>query len=142
MMHKFNKPKSVGSIFFTILCFIIFSTEAQTIRQDRPLESFEDIVIDASASTYVFIEYHPSSNLVVKADRSVIKEVKTVVSGNTLKIYFQSKQRDDTPVEIHIRLPLLKKIILSGEGNVEFKQREQQNLLQTGICNISSNLSV
>ena len=65
----------------------IHELSAQTVRDDRKVHSFENVIISASENTYVHITYDKSHKITVKADGRVVHKVKTTVLGDTLNIH-------------------------------------------------------
>jgi hypothetical protein len=92
---------------------------AQVVQDDRKVKSFENIVIAASENTYVHIRYDRSYKITVKADGRIVHNVKTTVSGDTLNVLVNPEELGDSKIEIYIRIPKVKKVVISGSGIVD-----------------------
>ena len=107
--------------------------QAQPAQEVRTVTSFENIVIETSPNTYVYVRYDKTPSVTVKTEHRYIDKVTTSVSMETLTIHLNSKHLEDALVEIYVHTPVVKKISLSGGGNVEFVDGFDNTLLQTDI---------
>jgi len=120
-----------------LLLTSIHQVSAQTVLDDRKVSSFENVVISASKNTYVHISYDRSQKITVKADGRLIHKIKTTVSGDTLNVdLIDLKDLRDAKIEIYIRLPRVKKVIMAGSGQVEIIDGFNPNQLQALTGNI------
>jgi hypothetical protein len=112
------------------------------VLDDRKVSSFENVIISASENTYVHISYDRSQKITVKADGRLVHKIKTTVSGDTLNVnLIDLKDLRDAKIEIYIRLPRVKKVIMAGSGQLEIIEGFNPNQLQalTGyICPLCS----
>ena len=92
---------------------------AQVVQDDRKVNSFENIVIAASENTYVHISYDRSYKIRVKADGRIVHKVKTTVSGDTLNVHVNPEELGNSKIEIYIRIPKVKKVVIAGSGIVD-----------------------
>src|SRR5262245_13870327 len=93
---------------------------AQTIQDDRKVNHFENVIISASENTYVHISYDRSHKITVKADGHLIHKVKTTVIGDTLNVQLLDPgEHKNAKIEIYIRSPKVKKVIMAGNGQVD-----------------------
>lgn len=97
----------------------IQSLSAQVIQDDRKVKSFENIVIAATENTYVHISYDRSHKIIVKADGRMVHKVKTTVSGDTLNVHLNPEDFGNSKIEIYIRIPKVKKVVIAGSGIVD-----------------------
>ena len=104
---------------------------AQTVRDERKVNSFENVIISATENTYVHISYDRLHKITVKADGRVVHKVKTTVSGDTLNVQLLDPgEVGDAKIEIYIRLPKVKRVIIAGSGQVEIIDGFNPNQLQ------------
>ena len=109
----------------------IHELSAQTVQDDRKVHSFENVIISASENTYVHIAYDKSHKITVKADGRVVHKVKTTVLGDTLNIHLLNPaELGNAKIEIYIRSPKIKRVIMSGSGQVEIIDGFNPNQLQ------------
>jgi len=92
---------------------------AQVVQDDRKVKSFENIVIAASENTYVHISYDRSHKITVKADGRIVHKVKTTVSGDTLNVHINPEEFGNAKIEIYIRVPKVKRVVIAGDGIVD-----------------------
>ena len=104
---------------------------AQTVQDDRKVHSFENVIISASENTFVHITYDKSQKITVKADGRVVHKVKTTVLGDTLNIHLLNPaELGNAKIEIYIRSPKIKRVIMTGSGQVEIIDGFNPNQLQ------------
>ena len=109
----------------------IHELSAQTVRDDRKVHSFENVIISASENTHVHISYDKSHKITVKADGRIVHKIKTTVSGDTLNIHLLDRaDLGNAKIEIYIRLPKIKRVIMAGSGQVEIIDGFNPNQLQ------------
>lgn len=116
-----------------IFVYPALKVQAQPAQAVRTVTSFENIVIETSPNTYVYVRYDKTPSVTVKTEHRYIDKVTTSVSMGTLTIRLNSKHFEDVQVEIYVYTPVVKKISLSGSGNVEFVDGFDNTLLQTDI---------
>ena len=92
---------------------------AQVVQDDRKVKSFENIIISASENTYVHISYDKSHKITVKADGRNIHKVRTTVSGETLNVHLNPDEVGNARIEIYIKGPKVKRVIIAGSGIVD-----------------------
>ena len=92
---------------------------AQVVQDDRKVKSFENIVVAASENTYVHISYDRSHKITVKADGRIVHKVKTTVSGDTLNVYINPEEFGNAKIEIYIKIPKVKRVVIAGSGIVD-----------------------
>jgi hypothetical protein len=92
---------------------------AQEVQDDRKIKSFENIVISASENTYVHISYDKSHKITVKADGRNVHKVRTTVTGDTLNVHLNPEEIGNARIEIYIRVPKVKKVMIAGSGVVD-----------------------
>jgi hypothetical protein len=110
----------------------VHQLSAQTIQDDRKVQSFENVIISASENTYVRISYDKSHKITVRADGRIIQKVKTTVLGDTLNIHLLDPAELGTAkIEIFIKSPKVKRVIMAGSGQVEIIDGFNPSQLQT-----------
>ena len=109
---------------------------AQTVQENRKVNSFENVIISASENTYVHISYDKSHKITVKADGRVVHKVKTTVLGDTLNIHLlDADHLRDAKIEIYIKSPKVKRVIIAGSGQVDVIDGINPGDLQTFVNN-------
>lgn len=109
---------------------------AQTVQDDRKVNSFENVIISASENTYVHISYDRSHKITVKADGRVVHKVKTTVTGDTLNVHLlDAEGLRNAKIEIYIRSPKVKRVIMAGSGQVDVIDGFSPGDLQTLVGN-------
>ena len=104
---------------------------AQNVYEDLKVNSFENVIITASENTYLHISHDRSHKITVKADGRIVHKIKTTVSGDTLNVHLLNPDElGNTKIEIYIRMPKVKKVILAGSGHVEIIDGFNPNQLQ------------
>lgn len=139
-MKSIHKRSTIIHVAFFLFCIGNLKLCAQQSQEDRKVSSFENIVIETSANTYVYVSYDNTPRVTVKADQRVIDKIKTSVSDGTLTIHFNSKQFDDIKAVVYVQVPIIKKVSISGGGNVEIIDGFDSNILQTHIMGSGSML--
>ena len=110
----------------------VHELSAQTIQDDRKVHSFENVIISASENTYVHISYDKSHKITVRADGRIVQKVKTTVLGDTLNIHLlDPAELGNAKIEIFIKSPKVKRVIMAGSGQVEIIDGFNPNQLQT-----------
>jgi hypothetical protein len=113
------------------------SLSAQTVQDDRKVNSFENIKIFASDNTYVHISYDRSHKITVKADGRLVSKVRTTVAGDTLTVHLLDLEEvGNAKIEIYIRSPKVKKVIMAGSGQVEIIDGFNPNQFQALTGNV------
>ena len=128
--------RSLYHFFFLISSGLLFTNvsqvSAQTVHEERKVSSFENVIIYASENTYVHVSYDRSYKVSVKTDGRVVHKVKTTVLGDTLNVYLEDPDTlGDEQIDIYIRLPKAKRVIIGGSGQVEVIDGPNPNQLQT-----------
>lgn len=103
-----------SGFFFTS----IGPASAQTVSHDRKVGGFENVIISASENTYVHIAYDRSHKITVKADGRYLQKIKTTVTGDTLNVYIDPAELGSAKIDIYIRLPKVKRVVIAGSGQV------------------------
>jgi hypothetical protein len=98
-----------------------------TETENRTVSEFQKINFTTTGKVY--ITQGATQSLVVKAQRNVLDELNTNVSGGELRISFRRCIKSASPIEIHITMPQIQGIRLSGSGDVEGINRWQVNNL-------------
>jgi hypothetical protein len=113
---------SCGSIFND--CINGYGT---TETENRTVADFQKVNFTANGK--VFITQGNAQSVVVKAQRNVLDELNTNVSGGELRISFRRCIKSASPIEIYLTMPQIQGIRLSGSGDVEGMNRWQANNL-------------
>jgi len=127
--------------FFRILALIalLYMTEGiqkamgNPMKQARPVKAFENVVLEAGDNAVIQIREAKIAGVTIKAEAALVSKVKTTVAGNTLTLHLDENYFDDGRVEIFIQLPVLKKLSLSGGGNVQIAGANIADKLETII---------
>ena len=119
-MRKLLFFLAYSSIIITILSscnvFCEKGTGSPTIESRDVLE-FDEIDIDGQAK--VFVEQGPKAKVTVEIDSNLLMFVKTKVSGMKLKVYDDKCFEDVSKYEIHITVPDLTGLYVSGSVNLK-----------------------
>lgn len=122
-----------------ILLFIVlslFETQnlwAQPSQDVRKVAVFENIVLEGSANTFVYISQDKIPSIKLKADQRDLIKIKTIVSEGTLTISLDPKGLANEKIEIYVSVPIVKRIAISGGGNIELIDGASKSVLQTTI---------
>lgn len=114
-------------IVVLVLIALIFSgclkeritANGNVVEVVRNVEEFTGI--SNSGSTKVHITYGPDYEVKLKGSSNLIENFKTNVSGSTLNVGYRHVNVHDSDLEVFITTPVIKKVRLSGSGNVYFK---------------------
>lgn len=113
--------KSLSTIFLVLLFTINASAQKKT--EDRRIHNFNSIAVGISADVY--ITKGSTHKVILEGDEEDLQEIETEVSGNRLKIGFEDNNRwwgnnkRKSKIIIHITMPELTGVSLSGSGNVK-----------------------
>jgi hypothetical protein len=105
-------------VFAGLILAAIQPLSAQVVQHDRKVSNFENVVISTSENTYVHISYDRSHKITVKADGRHVQKIKTTVTGDTLNVYLDPQEVGNAKVEIYIRLPKVRRVVIAGSGQV------------------------
>lgn len=105
-------------VFVGLILTAIQPLSAQVVQHDRKVSNFENVVISTSENTYVHISYDRSHKITVKADGRHVQKIKTTVTGDTLNVYLDPQEVGNAKVEIYIRLPKVRRVVIAGSGQV------------------------
>ena len=130
----------------TSACVMNFSTglrikgNGNVISQERAVEGFNSIALDGVAE--VNVHFGESYRLVVRTDSDLQDIVETTVKGNILSIN-QKKETgslNPTDMTIDVYMPVLKKISLSGVGNLNIisGNASELEIIMSGVGNINA----
>ncbi|MBA4053304.1 MAG: hypothetical protein C0490_01190 [Marivirga sp.] len=128
--------KKTSKIFlFIFLSFVGEMQElfAQQVQEVRKVGGFENIILEGSANTFVYVSQEKIPAIKVKTDQQHLSKIKTTVSEGTLTIFLDTENLGDAKVEIYVNLPVVKRISILGGGNVELIDGSDNAILQTSI---------
>ncbi len=128
-----NKAGKAFLFSFLVSLSMEASLSAQTSHELRRMESFENIVVEGSATTFVYITQSKSCGVKIKAHQHHISQVSSTVTAGTLTLYLDPRELGHARIEIYVSLPVIKKISIRGGGNVELIDGADQSVLQTSI---------
>ena len=129
----FKKTSKIS--LFVLLSFVGEMRElfAQQIQEVRKVGVFENIILEGSANTFVYVSQDKVAGIKVKADQQHLNKIKTSVSDGTLTIFLNAEDIGDAKVEIFVNLLVVKKISILGGGNIELIDGSDGVILQTSI---------
>lgn len=127
--------KQYKILVFLILLFVdeTHRLRAQPSQEVRKVALFENIVLEGSANTFVYINQDKMPSVKVKADQRYLSKIKTTVSDGTLTILLDLKNTGSAKIEIYVSLPVVKKVSISGGGNIELIEGVDKTVFQTSI---------
>lgn len=120
-------------VAISILC--ISSLFAQK-KENRKIDSFESLSLSTAA--HVYIKQADHTSLRIEGDEDRLKNIITVVEGNTLKIKRKKSKRwnwneSAKDVRIYISSPKFEDIRISGSGNIIAKTPIKSNNVEYRI---------
>lgn len=94
----------------------------EVVTQNRNVKGFDKIYIEGAQTVYYTQGSKPS--VVVKADKAIIDNIKTTVTGNTLSISYEGKSfsfsgsfNSDDLMTVYVTSPDITGVILQGSGD-------------------------
>ncbi|MCU0447004.1 MAG: DUF2807 domain-containing protein [Microscillaceae bacterium] len=119
------------SLAFLSACGSIFNDcvngYGSTQTENRTVSEFQKINFTTTGKVY--ITQGNIQSVVVKAQRNVLDELNTNVSGGELRISMRRCIKSASPIEIYLTMPQIQGIRLSGSGDVQGMNRWQVNNL-------------
>ncbi len=109
------------------------------VSEQRALPAFNSITSAIPAE--IFLTQGPKSDIIIEAQQNVLNELKTRVVNDELIMDFDHCVDLDQKINIYIVIPEIKKLVLTGVGNI-IAQNEFQladlNIIITGVgdCNL------
>lgn len=102
----------------------------------------EFTTIQSSGSSLVTISYGDEFKIELKGSSNLMPYYKTEVSAGALRVGYRNTNISKDDIKVHITLPLLKHLSLSGSGNAEIKNsfppQEELNFNISGSANIKA----
>lgn len=95
------------------------------VTEERDLKEFDEI--DVLGSMDVYIEVGDEQKVEITFDDNLIELVRTRVSGHTLRIDTRESFRSRRGCEVHITVPKLEMVSLTGSGDVEVTRLKQKS---------------
>ena len=94
--------------------------------------------VDANGAVNVEISVQKDFSVVVEADDNLLANIKTEVSGDTLKIYSEDQISAKTKINVRISMPALEALEISGasSGNVSSVKSDSLELKASGASKI------
>ena len=94
--------------------------------------------IDAGGAIHVNVSVQKDFSVMVEADDNLLANIKTEVSGDTLKIYSEDRISPKTRVNIQISMPVIEGLDISGasSGNVAGVNADSLELKASGASKI------
>lgn len=112
---KMFKSAAVSAIAVTLASTATFA--AGTAEETRDVRDFKRVQL--SGSMDVEVKVGPSKSVRVVADDDVIDDLKTVVKGDTLKIYLKDGHRGYIDkMEVYVTVPSLEGVGVHGSGDM------------------------
>jgi len=108
------------------------------ISQERTLEGFSGVKLGGVENVNIYPG--ESYRVVVKTDSNLMDKVLTTVSGNILQISQKSGPFNPTELTVDVYMPELKRIALSGTGNIKVSSGSspELNISLSGTGNIDA----
>jgi hypothetical protein len=130
--------KNLIKIFFLCFSLAIFSGCGSLFNdcvngygsseiENRSVSEFQKVNFTANGKVY--ITQGNTQSVVVKAQRNVLDELNTNVSGGELRISLRRCIKSAAPIEIYLTMPQIQGIRVSGSGDIEGLNRWQVNNL-------------
>ena len=133
---------SIGVVFTTNCSFGGFKNiggiqgSGTSKTEKRNVSGFEKI--DASGAINVEVSMQKDFNVEVQADDNLLANIKTEVSGGTLKIYSEDRISPKTRINVKISMPKIEGLEVSGasSGNVSNVKADSLELKASGASKI------
>lgn len=127
--------KKTSMIFLFIVLSLLKTGNlwAQPSQEVRKVTAFENIILEGSANTFVYVSQDKIPAIKLKGDQRDLIKIKTTVSEGTLRIVVDPKGLGNAKVEIYVSLSVVKKISILGGGNIELIDGTNKSVLQTTI---------
>lgn len=118
------------------------SGSGSIVTEQRSVADFTEIRNEMSGDVYV--SEGSGFSVQVEAQQNIIDVIETVISANTLTLRLKSNTilKSNTSIKIHITMPKLNGLQVSGSGNVEALtdfNTDDLNLRVSGSGNVSLN---
>lgn len=141
-MLIFVSALAIGLIFSTNCSFGNFSNlggiqGSGTARSEtRAVSGFTKV--DAGGAVNIEIVAQKDFGVAVEADDNLLANIKTEVSGDTLKIYSEDTISPKTPINVKISMPAIEGLDLSGasSGNISSVKADALELKASGASKI------
>ena len=136
---------SIGLIFSTNCSFGSFQSlggiqgSGTAKTETRNVAGFNKV--DASGAVNVEISVQKDFSVTIEADDNLLANIKTEVSGDTLKIYSEDRISAKTRVNVRISMPAIEALEISGasSGNVSNVKADSLELKASGASKIRIN---
>lgn len=90
--------------------------EGPIVTENRSISDFTGIANESEA--IVYITEGAEFSISIDAEENLLPEIKTVKSGNDLRIYTDHCLEENDLIHIYITMPQLESLDLSGSGNI------------------------
>ena len=136
---------SIGLIFSTNCSFGSFKDFGGVQGSGVPKSEARNVSgfsrVDANGAVNVEIAAQKDFSVTVEADDNLLANIKTEVSGDTLKIYSEDRISAKTRINVRISMPALEALEVSGasSGNVSNVKADSLELKASGASKITIN---
>ena len=141
------KSKSTVAKFMLVLLILVLGLENQNLnannilhsadREDRNISGFTKL--EVSGGFEIVLTQGNNESLTIEADESILDNIKTRITGNTLEIYTKGTIRNYRVMRVYITFKQLESIEISGAVKVTADQSLQFDRLDldvSGACTI------
>jgi Putative auto-transporter adhesin, head GIN domain len=127
---------SLGFGSFNIIKFGSVQGSGTMKTEKRELSGFSKIY--ASGAVNVEISFQKDFSVEVEADDNLLENIKTVVDGDTLKIYNKGRMSTRNPINVRITMPAIEGLDVSGasKANVSNVSAESLEIQASGASKI------
>lgn len=133
---KRNLPKlfclfSVSLMLFSSCDIVCLEGKGSLKSEKRDIRQFNGIRLKVPAQ--LIVEQSDTLELLIEAQDNIIRAISTTVSDETLNIETKECIGTNDGITIHIKVPEIKKLIISGYGNISSSGKIKGEHLELGI---------